>query len=98
MNYRRSLLWLWIVGSAGWIAWWIWHYTTTCNLGRIGDGRAITCRWSTLEAGGISVATRTAPALTVLSDMAARTIGIPAYALIAGVALCWAIGRVRRQT
>jgi hypothetical protein len=59
-------------------------------------GRAITCRWETAEPGGISVATRTAPALTVLWDMAARTIGIPACAIVAVLAVYWAIERFRR--
>jgi hypothetical protein len=95
VNYRRTLLWVWIVGSACWIAWWIWHYTTTCSLDRMSAGRAITCHWESAEPSGVAVVGRTAPALTVLWDMAAMTIGVPACVIIAGLALYWLIERFR---
>ena len=97
MNHRRSLLRVWIAGSVCWIAFWIWHYTTTCNLVRMSGGHAISCRWETSEAGGMAVATRTAPALPVLWDMIARTFGIPAGVIVAGLAIFWVIERFRSQ-
>jgi hypothetical protein len=92
---RRALLSVGIAGSACWIAWWTWHYATACNLVTMGGGKAIACRWETADAGGMAVATRTAPALTVLWDMAGRTIGIPACVIVAGVAVWWAVERFR---
>jgi hypothetical protein len=97
MNYRRSLLRVWIAGSACWIAYWIWHYATTCRLVTMSGGHAISCRWETTEAGGVAVASRTGPALAVLWDMLARVFGIPACAVVAGLAVYWAIERFRRQ-
>jgi len=88
---------VWIAGSVCWIAFWIWHYTTTCTVVSMSGGRAITCRWETADSGGMAVATRTAPALPVLWDMAVRTIGIPACAIGAGIAVCWVVERLRRQ-
>ena len=95
MGRRKGLLRLGVVATACWIAFWTWHYATTCSLVRMGGGRAITCRWETAEPGGIAVATRTAPALSVLWDMAARTIGIPACAIVAALAVYWVVERFR---
>ena len=98
MTYRRILLTVAVVGSACWIAWWIWHYATTCSLVAMDRGKAITCHWESVEPGGTAVVSRTAPALPVLWDMAAHTIGIPGCVIIAGAALCWAIDRLRGRT
>jgi hypothetical protein len=98
VNYRRSLLRVWIAGSVCWIAYWIWHYTTTCNLVGMSGGHAISCRWETAEAGGMAVATRTAPALPVLQDMIAKTFGIPACAIVVGLAVYWMMERFRGRT
>jgi hypothetical protein len=96
MPLRRPLIRLGIVGTACWVAFWVWHYATTCSLVSMAGGRAITCRWETAEAGGVAVATRTAPALTVLWDMAARTIGIPGCIIVAALAVYWVTERFRR--
>ena len=95
MNYRRSLLRVGIGGTLCWIAFWIWHYATTCSLVGMSGGHAISCRWETAEPGGMAVATRTAPALGVLWDMAARTIGIPGCVAVAGLAVYWVMQRFR---
>lgn len=97
MNYRRIWLTVSITGSVCWIAWWVWHYATTCSLMRMSGGHAITCRWQVMDAGGLAVATRTAPALSVMQDMAVRTLGIPACVIIAGIAAYWLIERFRRR-
>jgi hypothetical protein len=60
-------------------------------------GHAISCRWETAEADGVAVATRTAPALTVLWDMAARTFGVPACVIVVALAVYWVIERFRAQ-
>ena len=96
VTYRRILLTVAITGSACWIGWFVWHYATTCTLMRMGGSHAITCRWETVDASGPAVASRTAPAMMVLWDMAARTFGIPAGAIIAGFAAYWLIERLRR--
>lgn len=98
MTRRKVLIRVWLAGSVCWIAYWIWHYTTTCNLIAMRDGKAITCRWDSTEAGGMTVVSRTAPALTVLWDMAARTIGIPACVFVVGVAVLWVIEKLRSRT
>lgn len=97
MNNRRTLLRVWIVGSACWVAWWVWHYATTCSLIGMAGRRAIACRWETATAGGTSVVSRTAPALPVLWDMAARTIGVPACVIVVGLAVWWVIERFGRR-
>ncbi len=89
MNHRRSLFRIAAIATVCWVAWWVWHYTTTCSLVRMSSGHAISCRWETSEAGGVAVASRTAPALSVLWDMAARTIGIPALVVVALLAVYW---------
>jgi hypothetical protein len=94
---RRGLIGVALVGTVCWIAYWVWHYTTTCNLIPMGGNKAITCRWDSTEAGGMTVVSRTAPALTVLWDMAARTIGIPACVIVVGIAAWWVIGKFRSR-
>ena len=96
MGYGRRLLLVWSAGSVCWIGYWIWHFTSTCSLLRMGGSRAITCRWESAEPGGMAVMARTAPALPVLWDMASRTVGIPACVLLVGLAVHWAIERFAR--
>ena len=98
VNYRRSLLRVWIAGSACWVAYWIWHYTTTCSFVTLSGAHAIFCHWETAVAGGVSVTTRTAPALAVLWEMTVRTFGIPACVIVAGLAVYWVIDRFRNQS
>ena len=95
VTWRRKLLWIGIVCGACWIAWWTWHYATTCSLIGMSGSRAITCRWESTTAGGMTVVSQTAPALRVLWDMAARAIGIPACVFVAGAAACWVVERLR---
>jgi hypothetical protein len=98
VNRRRSWLGLVVVACVAWIAGWAWHYATTCSLIGMSGHRAITCRWETTGAGGVSVVSRTAPALPVLWDMVARTIGVPAGVIIVGLAVYWVIESLRRRT
>jgi hypothetical protein len=97
MNYRRSLLRVWVAGSLCWIGYWIWHYTSTCSLVTMGGRHAITCRWETAEASGMAVATQTAPALPVLQNMIAMTLGVPGCTIVAGLVFYWVIERFRHQ-
>ena len=96
MSYRRNLLRVANVGSACWVAWWVWHYATTCSLIGMSGSKAITCRWETAAANGVTVVSRTAPALPVLWDMAVRTIGVPACVIVAATAVWWVIQRLNR--
>ena len=95
MNYRSALLKLWIVASIGWIGWWTWHYTTSCDLIKMAAGHAITCRWEAAEPGGLAVVSQTEPALTVVWNMAARTIGIPAIVILVAIVVFLAFDRFR---
>jgi hypothetical protein len=98
VSHRRTWLWLAIAGSACWIAGWVWHYATTCAFIGMGGSRAITCRWESATPGGMTVVSKTAPALSVLWDMAARTIGIPACVIVVGLAVWLVIEQFRRRT
>jgi hypothetical protein len=93
VTWRRTLLRVGLLGSACWIAWWVWHYATTCDLVGMHGARAIACRWESTTADGAAVMTRTAPALSVLGEMAVRTIGVPALVIVAAVVACWVIER-----
>jgi UDP-N-acetylmuramyl pentapeptide phosphotransferase/UDP-N-acetylglucosamine-1-phosphate transferase len=97
MSYHHALFVAWVAGSICWVGYWIWHYTTTCSLIKMSNGRAITCRWETAETGGTAVVSQTAPAFSVLRDMAAHAIGVPLCLLVGAIAVSWVLDRFRAR-
>ena len=97
MRHRSRLLIAWIAGSLCWIGYWCWHDVSTCSLQRMGDGRAITCHWSSVQDGASVVMSRTEPALPALWHMVAQAVVLPLGTLIAGLIVGWVIGTLGRR-
>ena len=97
MSQGRRLLLAWIAASLCWIGYWCWHDASTCSLHRMSGGHAITCRWTSLEAGATVVMSRTSPALPELWHMFAQAIVLPLGVLLVGVVAGWAIDALRAK-
>jgi hypothetical protein len=98
MSYRRRLIIAAIAGSACWIGYWVWYYSSTCSLITMSGGRAITCRWESAEPGGTTLVSQTAPALPVFWTMVSKTVGVPALVVVAGAVVLVLIERFRGRT
>lgn len=79
MNIERGLFRAWLVGSAGWIAYWVWAKNIACDLG------AYSAPWCT------AFWQRDPLTIEEYAAVAAFIFGIPLATLVAGILVLWIV-------